>query len=66
MFTAICRRKCTFRGKYWEEGETYRGNAEPPDHFEITEGPKNRKKDKKEPRPDKPEPGAESEDEAAS
>lgn len=39
MFTAICRKNCTFKGKYWEEGEVYKGKAEPPSHFEITERP---------------------------
>ena len=39
MFTAICRKNCTWHGKYWEEGEFYKGKAEPPHHFEITERP---------------------------
>lgn len=39
MFTAICKRNCIFRGKYWEEGEVYKGKAEPPSHFEVTGRP---------------------------
>lgn len=39
MFTAICKKNCTWHGKYWEEGEEYRGRAEPPHHFEITARP---------------------------
>lgn len=40
MFTAICEKNCTFHGKYWEKGEVYKGKAEPPAHFRITERPK--------------------------
>ena len=35
MHTAVCRRKCTFGGRVWRPGEEYRGEAEPPRHFEA-------------------------------
>jgi hypothetical protein len=39
MYTAICKRNCIWNGRYWEEGEAYKGKAEPPHHFEVTERP---------------------------
>lgn len=39
MYTAICKRNCIWCGRYWEEGEAYKGKVEPPSHFEVTERP---------------------------
>lgn len=39
MFTAICKRNCIWCGRYWEEGEAYKGKVEPPSHFEVVERP---------------------------
>jgi hypothetical protein len=35
-YAAIARVACTFRKKYWDVGEVYRGHLKPPQHFEIT------------------------------
>ena len=34
-YKAVCRKKCTFQGRLWEEGQEYRGAAPPPRHFET-------------------------------
>ena len=58
MFTAICKKNCTFKGKYWEEGEVYKGKTEPPSHFKITERPAEVKPAPKQDAPKKNEPEA--------
>lgn len=35
MIEARCVRDCTWNGRYWKIGETYRGGAKPPLHFAI-------------------------------
>lgn len=35
MIEARCIRDCTWNGRYWKTGETYRGGAKPPLHFAI-------------------------------
>jgi hypothetical protein len=37
VWTAVCRKPCTFAGRYWERGEEYSGFARPPSHFEVLE-----------------------------
>ena len=35
MIEARCIRDCTWNGRYWKIGETYRGGTKPPLHFAI-------------------------------